>query len=368
MDKKTKVFRMLSNIYLICLLIIFPFSGLVNAQNWQLVWSDEFDGTVINDSNWTHEIGGQGWGNNELQYYTDRDINSYLENGYLVIQALKENYSSWNYTSARLKTQGKVFIKYGKILARIKLPYGQGIWPAFWMMGESISSVGWPFCGETDVMEMIGGGDRENTVYGTAHWADENGLHVQFGDRYTLNSGTFADNYHLFSIIWDDQSIKWYVDNHLYNELDITATPLSEFHNNFFILLNVAVGGNWPGYPDATTVFPQKMYIDYIRIYQNMPSSVEERTILPLEYNLYQNYPNPFNPTTTIKYQLPKPGIVNIKIYDTLGKEVAILVNEEKSAGNYTVEFNAGDLSSGIYIYKLSTEDFYRVRKMVLLK
>jgi len=360
--------RSLSGLFLNIFLFIILFSGLVSAQNWQLVWSDEFDGTDINDSNWTHEIGGNGWGNNELQYYTDRDTNSYLQNGYLVIQALKENYSSWNYTSARLKTQGKVFFKYGKILARIKLPYGQGIWPAFWMMGENISSVGWPSCGETDIMEMIGGGDRENTVYGTAHWADENGLHVQYGDNYTLSSGTFADNYHLFSVIWDDQSIKWYVDNHLYNELDITSAPLSEFHNNFFILLNVAVGGNWPGYPDATTVFPQKMSVDYIRVYQDMPSGIEEGTALPKDFNLYQNYPNPFNPTTSIKYELPESGNVKIKIFDILGKEVVTLVNEEKSAGNHSVNFNAGDLSSGMYFYTLSTENTYRVKKMLLLK
>jgi beta-glucanase (GH16 family) len=360
--------RLLSGLYLQIFLFVPVFSGLANAQNWQLVWSDEFDGTIINESNWTHEIGGNGWGNNELQYYTDRDTNSYIENGYLVIQALKENYSSWNYTSARLKTQGKVFFKYGKILARMKLPYSQGIWPAFWMMGENISSVGWPACGETDIMELIGGENRDNTVYGTAHWADANGQHAQYGNSYTLSSGIFADNFHLFSVIWDEQSIKWYVDNHLYNELDITSATLSEFHNNFFILLNIAVGGVWPGYPDSTTVFPQKMYVDYIRVYQDMPSSVEEGRVLPEEYNLFQNYPNPFNPTTTIKYQLPEAGNVRIKVFDTLGKQVATLVNEEKSAGNYAVDFNAGDLSSGMYFYTLSTENSYRVKKMLLLK
>ena len=338
------------------------------AQEWQLVWSDEFDGTIINDSNWTHEIGGNGWGNNELQYYTDRDTNSYINNGYLVIQALEENYSAWNYTSARLKSQGKRFFKYGKILARIKLPYGKGLWPAFWMLGENFPVVGWPDCGEIDIMEMIGGPGNDNTVYGTAHWEDGNGQHAQYGGSYTLSSGIFADNFHLFSIIWDESQIKWYVDNQLYHIIDITPGTLSEFHEDFFIILNVAVGGNWPGLPDPTTVFPQKMEIDYVKVYKDGPSSVEDGSNVPNEYNLYQNYPNPFNPTTTIRYQVPGLSFVTLKVYDVLGNEVAVLLNEEKPAGYYNIEFNASLLSSGIYFYRLQAGDFIQTKMMILMK
>jgi beta-glucanase (GH16 family) len=361
-----KLLKLRKSLY--SLLFILLLTGINKAQNWQLVWSDEFNGTVLNDSNWTHEIGGNGWGNGELQYYTDRDTNSYLENGYLIIQALEENYSSWNYTSARLKTQGKKFFKYGKIMARIKLPYSQGIWPAFWMLGENIPSVGWPACGEIDIMEMIGGEGNDNTVYGTAHWQDENGHHASYGNSYTLSSGIFADNFHLFSIIWDDQRIKWYVDNQLYNELDITPSSLSEFQNNFFIILNVAVGGSWPGYPDSTTVFPQKMIVDYVKVYQDVPNAVEQESGMPAEYHLYQNYPNPFNPETTIRYSLPESGNVTVKVFNMLGKEIATLVNGRKSAGDYKVAFDARNISSGMYFYSISTENYYQVRKMVLLK
>lgn len=231
-----------------------------------LVWSDEFNGTTLDESSWTRETGGGGWGNNELQFYTDRTVNSYLENGVLVIKAMQENYGGRNYTSARLKTQGKRFFKYGKIEARMRLPYGQGIWPAFWTLGESISSVGWPACGEIDIMEMLG---HENfKSYGTTHW-DNNGQHSYQGGSYSLSSGTFSDSYHLFSIIWDEQSIRWYVDNNLFYTISITSPFMSELRQNHFIILNVAVGGNWPGYPDPTTVFPQYMYVDYVRVYRD---------------------------------------------------------------------------------------------------
>lgn len=338
------------------------------AQQWQLVWSDEFGGDVVNDSNWTHAIGGHGWGNGELQYYTDRDTNSYVSNGYLVIQALEENYSAWNYTSARLKSQGKKFFKYGKILARIKLPYGQGIWPAFWMLGESFPVVGWPDCGEIDVMEMIGGIGKDNTVYGTVHWEDGNGQHAKYGSSYTLSSGIFADNFHLFSIIWDESQIKWYVDNQLYHIIDITPSTLSEFHEDFFIILNIAVGGNWPGPPDSTTVFPQRMEVDYIKVYKNSPNSIEDESNVPIEFNLYQNFPNPFNPSTKISYSIPNNSFVTLKVQDILGNEVATLVNQTQAAGNYNISFDARNLSNGIYIYSIKADNFTDVKKMILMK
>jgi beta-glucanase (GH16 family) len=291
-----------------------------------------------------------------------------VSNGFLIIQALKESYSAWNYTSARLKSQGKKFFKYGKILARIKLPYGQGIWPAFWMLGESFPVVGWPDCGEIDIVELIGGPTRDNTVYGTAHWEDANGQHAQYGGSYTLSSGIFADNFHLFSIIWDDQSIKWYVDNHLYHEIDITPPSLSEFHDDFFIILNIAVGGAWPGPPDSTTVFPQRMEVDYIKVYEDNPNSVESESEFPTQFNLYQNYPNPFNPTTTIKYQIPEISFVTLKIYDVLGNEITTLVDEMKSSGTYEVEFEANNLTSGIYFYCLKAGNLIDTKSLVLLK
>jgi len=267
--------------------ILFLFSSAnVFPQDWMLVWSDEFNGTTLDESSWTRETGGGGWGNNELQYYTERTVNSYLENGVLVIKAMQENYGGRNYTSARLKTQGKRFFKYGKIEARMRLPYGQGIWPAFWTLGESISSVGWPACGEIDIMEMLG---HENfKSYGTTHW-DNNGQHTYQGGSYSLSSGTFSDSYHLFSIIWNEQSIRWYVDNNLFYTISITSPSMSELRENHFIILNVAVGGNWPGYPDPTTVFPQYMYIDYVRVYKDTSAGNPVVNILSPEQNA--NFP-----------------------------------------------------------------------------
>lgn len=234
-----------------------------------LVWSEEFDYTGLPDASyWNMETGGGGWGNNELQNYTDREDNASVSDGYLTITAKEESYGGRNYTSARITTQNKFDFKYGKIEARIKLPYGQGIWPAFWMLGSNINSVSWPGCGEIDIMEMVGGTNRDNISHSTIHW-DNNGDHASYGESYTLSSGIFADDFHVFSVEWDAQTIKGFVDGTQYFVADITPSGLSEFHEDFFIILNLAVGGNWPGSPDASTVFPQTMQVDYIRVYKN---------------------------------------------------------------------------------------------------
>jgi beta-glucanase (GH16 family) len=242
---------------------------------WRLVWSDEFagaDGTGIDRTKWTPETGGSGWGNHELEYYTDTTNNAYIQSGSLVIQANQESSGTRNYTSARLKTQDKFTQKYGRFEARIKLPQGQGIWPAFWMLGDNINQPGfaWPNCGEIDIMENIG--KEPSIVHGTIHgpgYSGGNGL----GAQYTLPSGKFADDYHVFAIEWGPDAIRWYVDGNLYE----TRTPADAtgktwvFDHPFFIILNLAVGGDWPGNPDATTVFPQKMLVDYVRVYERVP-------------------------------------------------------------------------------------------------
>ncbi len=254
------------NKYIVVFLV--SLNVMLYSQQYQLIWSDEFDGTELNEENWTRQIGGGGWGNNELQYYTNRTDNAYVEDGKLIIKAMKESYGGRNYTSARLISQAKKYWRYGKIEARIKLPYGQGIWPAFWMMGEDVNTAGWPGCGEIDIMEMIGGGNgRDNRSYGTAHW-EENG-HASYGGNYTLPSGIFADDFHTFAIIWDEKVIRWLVDDIQFHDIDITPTGLSELHNEKFVLLNVAVGGDWPGSPNSSTVFPQTMEVDYVRVYKS---------------------------------------------------------------------------------------------------
>jgi beta-glucanase (GH16 family) len=231
-----------------------------------LVWQDEFNGTSLNTTNWTHEIGGSGWGNNELQYYQEN--NTLVENGMLIIRAKKENVGGRNYTSSRIITLGKYSFKYGRVDIRAKLPKGQGIWPALWMLGANISTVGWPKCGEIDIMEMIGGTGNDNKVHGTVHW-DNGGSHAQYGGSTSLTGGKiFADEFHVFSIVWDGSFIKWYLDDVQFHVIDITPDGLSELRQDQFFIFNVAVGGNWPGSPDASTTFPQFMAVDYIRVFQ----------------------------------------------------------------------------------------------------
>jgi len=245
---------------------------------WTLAWSDEFDGpsgALVDATKWVAEVGGHGWGNQELEYYTDRGRNASLRGGgLLVIQAFAERYVgkdgvARDYTSARLKTQGKFEQTYGKFEARLKIPRGQGLWPAFWLLGADIPTVGWPRCGEIDVMENIG---REpSTVWGSLHGPGYSGGNA-LNRSYILPGGTaFADDFHVYTVEWETRAIRWYVDGTLYQTRTPSDVPAGQpwvFEHPFFIILNVAVGGSWPGSPDATTVFPQTMLVDYVRVYR----------------------------------------------------------------------------------------------------
>ena len=235
----------------------------------RLVWSDEFNGTSISTANWGFDLGNGGFGNNELENYTSRPENARVQNGMLIIEARRESLGGSQYTSARLKTQGKQSFGINTwVEARIKAPEGQGIWPAFWMLGNSISTVGWPSCGEIDIMEIQGQNPFKN--FGTIHWADASGQHVSFGGIYN-SSASLSAGFHTFAISRTGSSIKWYVDRIQYAEANISGgiNSTSEFQGPFFILLNVAVGGNFVGSPDGTTVFPQQMQVDWVRVWGN---------------------------------------------------------------------------------------------------
>ncbi len=236
--------------------------GIPTAHGaYTLVWSDEFDGSAVNTANWTFETGGGGWGNNELQYY--RAENATVSGGVLTITAKKENYGGYAYTSARLKTQNKRTWTYGRIEARLQVPQGQGYWPAFWMLGNNFSSVGWPACGEIDIMECV---NTTSTCVGTIHW--NSGGHVSYGGSRGVSGMT---GWHTYSIEWTPSSIKWFVDGVQYHEANIanSINSTEEFHRPFFLILNFAVGGNWPGSPSSSTVFPAAYKIDYVRVYQD---------------------------------------------------------------------------------------------------
>ena len=243
------------------------FGQVAQAQSWQLVWSDEFNGSISPD--WVFETGGGGWGNNELEYY--RKENATVENGNLVITAKREDYGGYHYTSARMKTQGTRSWKYGRMEARIKLPAKLGTWPGWWMLGNNISSVGWPASGEVDIMEQINTG---NTVYGSVHWQAANGSQAD----YSNNMVTTPTDYHVYAVEWDPDTIKWFVDGTQYNAFTITngVGNTQAFQNPFFLLLNMAVGGNWPGFSVDDGSLPAKMYVDYVRVYQKgAPVSIQ---------------------------------------------------------------------------------------------
>ena len=236
-------------------------------KGYSLVWADEFDGNALNLNNWSFEIGNSGWGNNELQYYQDGNKNVTIANGTLTITAKKEKVQSANYTSARIKTQGKKSFTFGRIDIRAKLMTGQGYWPALWMLGESISSIGWPACGEIDIMELVG--STPNTVLGTAHWGLPGNGSTYITKNYALSGTDFSKEYHVFSIVWVKDQIQWYVDDNLYHTITKNDVNVNyPFNSPHFFIFNVAVGGNLPGNPDGTTVFPQSMYVDYVRVFQ----------------------------------------------------------------------------------------------------
>jgi beta-glucanase (GH16 family) len=261
----------------VCALLITIFSVPIDAKT--LVFDDEFNnsaGSRPDPAKWTFEIGGEGWGNREIEYYT-------LENarmdgdGFLLVKATKIApspalncwYGPCQYTSARLITKGKFDLKFGRFEARIKIPRGQGVWPAFWLLGNDIDTVGWPKCGEIDIMENIG---REpSTVHGTIHGPGYSGSKGIGAPFKLADNAVFADDFHVYAVEWTANEIRWYVDGVKYESAKPRNLPTGArwvFDHPFFIILNLAIGGEWPGSPDNTTTFPQTMLVDYVRVYK----------------------------------------------------------------------------------------------------
>jgi beta-glucanase (GH16 family) len=234
-----------------------------------LAWQDEFTGSTLDGNVWNYETGNNnGWGNNELEYYTNSPKNTFVSNGNLIIEARKESIGGFNYSSARLTTQNKKSFTYGRVDIRAKLPKGKGIWPALWMLGNNIGTVGWPASGEIDIMELLGQDITKS--YGTLHYGASSATHGSKGTSYTLSTSNFYDQFHVFSMEWKQDQIKLFVDDNLFltvNKIDLGTSPYP-FNAPFFFIFNVAVGGNWPGNPDASTTFPQRMIVDYIRVFQ----------------------------------------------------------------------------------------------------
>lgn len=240
----------------------------------ELVMQDEFDTDGAPDSSiWSYDIGtgegtaaGAGWGNNELQYYTNRSENVTVQNGILIISAKKESFAGSNYTSARISTKGKFEQTYGRFEARIRLPYGQGIWPAFWLLGDESNADSWPEIGEIDIMEYRG--QNPTTIIGSLHGPGYSGG-MAISKSYTLKNDRFDTGFHVFGIEWGPEYINYYVDDVLYNQITPADVPGDwVFDHPFYIIINLAVGGDFVGPPDNETIFPQTLLVDYVRVYK----------------------------------------------------------------------------------------------------
>ncbi|TVQ66446.1 MAG: glycosyl hydrolase family protein [Balneolaceae bacterium] len=363
---------------LMCVLFTGMLMGKAHAQSWQLVWSDEFDGEELDESKWSYQYGTgtseglTGWGNNELQYYTDREENVFVKDGKLHIVARDEIFGGSDFTSARIRTINKGDWRYGKFEIRAKMPIGQGIWPAIWMMPTDNVYGGWAASGEIDIMEYLG--HQPERVHGTLHYGGESPNNVHTGTHYDLPSGNFHEDFHTFTLEWEDGVMRWYVNgehyqtqNDWYSQRHPYPAPFDEY---FHLIMNVAVGGNWPGHPDQNTEFPQTMVVDYVRVYEysEFTSAEDERHEGPGAFELHQNHPNPFNPATNISFSIPNSQHVTLAVYDMMGRRVDVLANERFEAGTHTVRFDAGGLSSGIYNYRISTDTFRESRSMIFLK
>ena len=355
---------------------------LDNSLEYVLIWNDEFDGDgAIDSEKWFHQTqlpNGNSWYNNELQHYTNRLDNTYVSDGTLKIVAKKEMYTDQGhtkeYTSARLNS--KYTFTYGRVEVRAKLPEGVGTWPAIWMLGKNINEPGaywqtqgygttpWPQCGEVDIMEHWGG--NQNYVQSALHTPSSYGGTLNHGGQTIPNSSTQFNKY---SLEWTPEQMIFSVNDivHYTYYPSIQNSETWPFDSEQYLLLNIAIESS------ITSSFDQGiMEIDYVRIYE--PSTLSSQTqTTPLNFSLHQNYPNPFNPVTSLRYDLPEYGLVNITIYDMMGRIVKTLVNSSQTAGYKSIKWNAindrnESVSSGLYLYSIQAGEFRQTKKMVLLK
>ncbi len=357
-----------------CLLWIPVF---VSGQNWQMVWSDEFEGESLDTSKWSYqkgtgtEYGLTDWGNGELQYYRENNIT--VSDGLLSVTAKKEFYGGKSYTSGRIRTINKGDWKYCKIEFRAKMPIGQGLWAAIWMLPTDLSYGGWAQSGEIDIVECLG--QETSKVYGTLHFGSTWPRNQQKGTSYVTAAWSFSAEFHDFTLIWEEGRIRWYVDGELYQELgegdwySSAASFPAPFDKEFHLLINLAVGGNWPGSPSGATQFPQSMLVDYIRIYQDLPVGILQDAIPDRASNrLEQNYPNPFDTSTAITFSIKEREKVTLEVFDGTARKMDTAVDEVMQPGPHTVRYDGSGLSPGLYTYRLSTEKFQAVKQMVVFK
>jgi beta-glucanase (GH16 family) len=347
-------------------------SVAAGGQNWNLVWADEFDGDTLNTDLWSYMIGDgtdygiPGWGNNELQYYQEENVQ--VSDGVLTITAKRENVGSKQFTSGRIRTIEKGDWTYGRFEFRAKMPLGKGLWAAIWMLPTDEEYGGWAASGEIDIMEYLG--DDTTKVHGTIHYGGSWPENQYRGTDYVTDDTAFHKTFHTFALEWEEGKLRWYVDGEEFQNLG-TGTWYSSrapfpapFNKRFHLLINLAVGGNWPGPPNVSTQFPQEFKIDYVRVYQDGAAGMEEESS---GQKLEQNYPNPFDSVSEISFSLIREEKVLLEVYDSTGRKVRTLADKSYGPGKHTVVVEAGSLEPGIYSYRLLTRSRSSVKQMLIL-
>ncbi len=344
----------------------------LTGQNWKLVWADEFDGDTLNTTKWSYMIGDgtdygiPGWGNNELQYYQEENVQ--VADGFLTITAERENVESSQFTSGRIRTSNTGDWTYGRFEFRAKMPEGKGLWAAIWMLPTDEDYGGWAASGEIDIMEYLG--DDTTKVYGTIHYGGQWPANEHRGTDYVTDDTAFNSKFHTFALEWEEGELRWYVDGEQFQKLGTGmwyssggAFP-APFNKRFHLLLNLAVGGNWPGSPDFNTTFPQDFVIDYVRVYQDGVTGLSKESA---GLSLEQNHPNPFEGHSTISFSLPAEKHVLLEVFDATGRKVRTLANSTFGPGSHHVGVDARELEPGIYSYRLQAGGSSAIRQMLIL-
>jgi beta-glucanase (GH16 family) len=346
--------------------------GGVSGQNWQLVWADEFDGDTLNTDKWEYmtgtgsEYGLDGWGNNELQYYQEGNVS--LGDGQLTITAKRENVETSQFTSGRIRTINMGDWTYGRFEFRAKMPEGQGLWAAIWMLPTDENYGGWAASGEIDIMEYLG--QDTTTVHGTIHYGGQWPNNQYRGKDYVTADTAFHRDFHTFALEWEEGKLRWYVDGELFQSLGAglwysSSAPFpAPFNKRFHLLINLAVGGNWPGSPDLSTVFPQDLVIDYVRVYQDGVNGLDQESS---DAKLEQNHPNPFNDYSSTTFSLREEQHVLLEVYDALGRKVQTLADKRYGPGSHQVGVEAKGLEPGLYSYRLQAGSSLAIRQMLIL-
>jgi len=334
----------------ICSCLIFISACCAVAQDWELVWWDDFDYNGLPDiSKWENEVGLIR--NNELQYYTERRIeNSVVQGGELLIVGRKESYKDADFTSASLTTVNSFNTTYGKIEAKIKLQKGQGLWPAFWLLGTNIGDVGWPACGEIDILEQI---NNEEIVHSAMHWHN-NG-------HKTFSGSVYCDvqQYQTYAIEWDESNITWFLNDNAYlsKRIDNGLDSTEAFHKPFYLILNLAIGGNWPGSPDTTTIFPDTMRVDYVRVYKKSNHVSINNMVDNFEFSVF---PNPASGNFTITFTNAS-GLIQLSVFDIMGNKVL-----KQNVRKRIAELDLSYLPAGLYVVNSTSKEGSFTKKVLI--